>query len=528
MPLDFDLTAEEYAAIIATDQLAFTEHAFSIVSPGDEYIPNWHVDCIIEHLKAVEEGEIKRLIVNMPPRELKSISIAIAWPAWLLGHDPTRRIICGSYSSKLALRHSADTRLIMNDPIYLDAFQDTRITRDQNQKEFFQTTKRGFRKSVSVGGSVLGDGGDYLILDDPVKADEALSETVRESTNDWIDQSFLTRQNTPGESRIVLVMQRLHEDDPAGHLMERHGWHELILPAEFKKKTIIEIHGRRWEKDEGDLLNPARLSHEVLEQKLIDLGAYGYAGQYMQSPAPIGGGEFKRHWILHYNNLSPEFTAKGMNVFIMVDPASGKKYKSDKAKGYKEIEHDYTAMMVVGLHTDRNYYLLDMVRDRLNPTQRIDTLIKLHMKWNKLSGKPPRVVYEDYGMQSDSYYINKAMNDMNYRFHFTPVGGRMMKEDRIRRLIPLFENRRIFLPRRAFYTTVEGERIELVTELIENEMLSFPVGRHDDMLDAFARLLDDDVHANFPTTSLKPMMVGETYRDELWGADYDEDNFMTW
>ena len=216
-----------------------------------------------------------------------------------------------------------------------------------------------------------------------------------------------------------------------------------------------------------------------------------------------------------------------MNVYIMVDPASGKKNKKLKTKGYKEIDQDYTAMVVVGLHSDKNYYVLDMVRDRLNPTQRIDNLIKLHMKWNKLSGKSPKVVYEDYSMQSDAYYINKAMGDLNYRFPFVTVGGRMMKEDRIRRLIPLFENNRIYLPRRINCTTVEGEVVELVSELVDNEMVSFPVAKHDDMLDAFSRLLEDDVYVSFPSTNLKVHRVGETYRDELLDG-FKEDNFNTW
>lgn len=526
MPFDFELSAEEYTAIIATDQLAFTEHAFSVVSPGDEYDPNWHVECIVEHLKAVEEGEIPRLIINMPPRELKSISTAIAWPAWLLGHDPTRRIICGSYSSPLAMRHSTDTRLIMEEPSYKLAFPHTKIARDQNQKEFFQTTQRGFRKAVSVGGSVLGDGGDFLILDDPVKADEALSEAVREKTNLWIDQAFLTRQNDPGKSRVVLVMQRLHEDDPSGHLREKDGWSELVLPAEFKKPTFIEVSKKKWSFDEGDLMNPNRLSKEVLEQKLIDLGPYAYSGQYMQNPAPIGGGEFKRRWIRHYNNLSRNFSAQGMNVYIMVDPASGKKSKSNQNKGYKEIDQDYTAIVVVGLHSDKNYYVLDIVRDRLNPTERINAVIDLHMKWNKECGKSPKVVYEDYSMQSDAYYIQKAMSDLNYRFPFVSVGGRIMKEDRIRRLIPLFENERIYLPRKVIYNTVDGEQVELVTALID-EMLTFPVAKHDDLLDAFSRLLEEEVYATFPSTNLKVLRAGETYRDKLLDG-FKEEDFMSW
>jgi len=509
---------EEYTAILANDQLAFTEQVFHQVSPGNEYISNWHIDCIVEHLQAVERGEILRLNVNMPPRELKSISITIAWTAWLLGRDPTRQIIAASYSHELATRHSTDTRLVIESEIFKQAFPDTKIARDQNQKDMFQTTQRGFRKATSVGGSILGMGADYLILDDPVKADEALSETIRNKTNAWIDQSFLTRQNKPGQSKVVLVMQRLHENDPAGHLIERGDWHNLILPAEFNKKTFIEVNNRKWRLDDGELLNPGRLTREVLDQKLSDLGPYGYAGQYQQNPAPVGGGEFKKSWISYYNNLSKNFTPQGMNIYILYDPANEKKKKQSD-------NPDFTAMMVIGMSNDNNYYLLDIVRDRLNPTERIQKLITLHKKWNKLSLKPPKVACEKYGMMTDSYYLRKAQADINYRFQVIEVGGIMKKEDRIRRLIPIFEAGRMYLPRKILYTTIEGDTIELVDKFIE-EMMTFPVGRHDDMLDALARVLDENVYASFPKVEMVLNRVRGSYRDEL--NNFREDDISTW
>ena len=524
--MEVDVTPEEYADIIASDRLAFTEEVFSQVGSGD-YVDNWHVHAIVEHLQALDDGELgtNNLIINMPPRLMKTISISIADSAWTHGHNPAAQIICASHSLKIGKEINSKCLEVMRSPVYRAAFPHLQLAKQT--EEWFKTTAHGHRLVATVGNKVTGFGADRIYIDDPIDPEASMSEAERERANRWIPSTLFSRANDQNTVKKILVMQRLHEDDPTGMFLEKGGWATLILPAEFKKKTMIEVRDRKWEMDENQYLFPQRLGKDVLEGLQRDMGPYSYSGQYMQHPAPVGGGEFKQHWIMHYNNLSPNFSAKGMNVFIMVDPASGKKQKLDKAKGYKEIDQDYTAMMVVGLHTDKNYYLLDMVRDRLNPTQRIDTLIKMHMKWLKLSGKSPRVVYEDYGMQSDTYYINKAMNDINYRFSFTPVGGRMLKEDRIRRLIPLFENRRIFLPRRCFYTTVEGERIELIKELIENEMLTFPVAKHDDMLDAFARLLEDNVHANFPTTSTKPVMVGETYRDELLG-NFDEDDFMSW
>ncbi len=519
-----DISPEEYASIIATDRQAFTEEVFNQIGSGD-YIHNWHVDAINEYLQAVEEGDIRNLIINMPPRSLKSISISIAWSAWLQGHDPSTQIICASHSLKVGKELSGKCLDVMQSPIYKLAFPNTHLTKQT--EEWFKTTQQGHRLVATVGNKVTGFGADIIIIDDPIDPESAVSETERARANRWIPGTLFGRANDQNTIKKVLVMQRLHEDDPSG-IFKEAGWDSLILPAEFKKKTFIEINKKSWEFDDGDLMFPARLGHDVLDElshPLKGMGAYAFSGQYMQNPAPIGGGEFKQRWVQHYNNLSKDFSAKDMNVYIMCDPASGKKRKSIKSN--KEADHDYTAIVVVGLHSDKNYYVLDLVRDKLNPTQRIDAVIKMHMKWNKKSGKSPKVVYEDYSMQSDAFYIEKAMSELNYRFAFVTVAGRVMKEDRIRRLIPLFENERVYLPRKIMYDTVGGETCELVTELIDNEMMTFPVSKHDDLLDAFARLLETEVYASFPATNLKILKAGETYRDELLG-NFEETNYMSW
>lgn len=517
---------EEYAALIGYDRLAFTEEVFKQIGSG-EYVPNWHIECIVEHLQALDDGEIpeNNLIINMPPRLMKTISISIADSAWQLGHNPAEQIICASHSLKVGKEINSKTLDVMQSPLYQKTFPNTILTKQT--EEWFKTSEQGHRLVATVGNKITGFGANRIYIDDPIDPESAMSEADRERANRWIPATLFSRANDQKSVKKILIMQRLHENDPAGMFMEKGGWHTLILPAEFKRKTIIEIKNKHWEMEEGELLFPQRLDKESLDKLRRDMGEYSFSGQYMQSPAPIGGGEFKNRWLQYYNNHSKDFSPKGMNVYIMCDPASGKKRKRLATSGYKESDQDYTAMMVVGLHSDKNYYLLDMVRDRLNPTQRIDTLINLHMKWNKLSGKSPKVIYEDYSMQSDAFYIEKAMAALNYRFPFVTVGGRIMKEDRIRRLIPLFENERVYLPRTCFYDTVGGERVELVKELVENELVTFPVAKHDDMLDAFARLLEPDVYASFPSTNLKVMKKGETYRDELLG-NFREDDFMTW
>lgn len=515
-----DITNEELQAILATDQIAFTEQCFNTVSPGSQYMDNWHIHCIVEHLQAVERGEISRLIINMPPRCMKSITVSIAWPAWLMGRRPETQIIVASFGQSLSSKLSVDTRLIMESDWYREIFPYTVIAADQNEKSKFQTTKRGHRIATSVGGTITGEGGDYLILDDPIKPDESPSQTIRETTNNWISQTFLSRFNDRRKGKAVLVMQRLHENDPTAYLSANDGWHKLILPGYFEKSTTISIGERTWELQENDYLHEERMGPKEMDEALADLGMYGFCGQILQRPSPDGGGEFKAAWLQFYDNYSKTFSAMGMNIYILYDPANQKKNK-------QRSEPDYTAIVVVGLSPDNNYYVLDLVRDRMNPTERIEKLMLMHRKWNKKGGKPPKVVCEQYGMMTDSFYLKRRQDESNYRFKVIEVGGSMKKEDRIRKLIPIFESERLMLPRKILYDTVDGKSVELVKAFIDEELTVFPVGKHDDIIDALARILDPGVNATFPKEEILYLEPGQSKQDYLQGS-YREDDFLTW
>lgn len=458
--------------------------AFSIVTPGVQYKPNWHIDCIAEHLHAVHRGEIRRLIINIPPRTLKSTCVSIAYPAWLLGVDPTVRTIVGSYAQSLSERLSTDTRLIMEHPWYQQVFPETKIAEDQNQKRKFQTTKRGHRIATSVGSGITGEGGDYLLMDDPHNPLQTESDIQRQEALDWFGQTFSSRQNDPRTARFILVMQRLHVNDLTGYLLEQGGWHHLCLPAIAPRNILISLKDISWEMSEGEYLHSERLGPEELDRFRIDMGDYGFAGQMMQTPVPDGGGLFKDLWMQYYTK-APD--AHMLNIYIFVDAAYEKKKTSD-----------YTAMVVVGLGSDHNYYLLDIVRDRFNPTERIEALIKLHKKWNKLSGKPPIVGYEKNGASSDLHYLNIAQERLGYRFAIIPLGTYAHKNDRIKQLIPLFQTRRFYFPISLPYIDHTKKSVDLIRLLVDKEMLLFPVGLHPDMLDALSRVCDPDIDVFFP------------------------------
>jgi hypothetical protein len=181
------------AAILRSDLYSFIRAIFPIVSPGVAFLPNWHIEAMAFQLTRVLRGECTRLIITVPPRNLKSICASVAFPAFALGQDPTRRIICVSYAEALARKHANDCRAVMHSSLYKRIFSNTRISQKKDTELEFATTLGGGRLATSVGGTVTGRGGSLLIIDDPMKSQDAMSEAVRESTNLWIGHTLLSR-----------------------------------------------------------------------------------------------------------------------------------------------------------------------------------------------------------------------------------------------------------------------------------------------------------------------------------------------
>lgn len=469
----------------------FTCKAFGLIEPASSFEYNWHIGCIAEHLEAVWNNEIQYLIINMPPRSLKTHTTSVAFPAWGMGKNPAIRFMLTSFKSSLAEKMTRKTRMIMRSEWYKETFPNTRISEELDRQYYFETTEHGQYFSSSMS-SVTGEGCDIQICDDPISPDEALSDTVRESTNETIRGTLFSRFNDPRTGRFIMNMQRLHDDDPTGNLLKEQGWHLLKLPAEAKGKShSIVLKDKEWLLKENELLFSARFTKDVLDKARERLGEYNYAGQYLQEPVPIGGGLLKPEWVRFYTNGS--IKPKEMNVAILVDPSGGEDVNRKKQK-----LSDWTAMMVVGLANDNNYYLLDIVRDRLNPTDRIDTLFMLHRKWNELCGKPPKVGYEKISMQSDTHYIKEKQKLDAYHFPMFEVGGTMKKEARIERLVPDMQNGRWYFPQSLLYVDIEGRRFDLVQEILTAEMPTFPRARFDDMLDALSRIYEPVLSMVFP------------------------------
>lgn len=446
------------------------------------FVPARHHEILIDKLEDVESGKTKRLMVFMPPGSAKSTYASILFPSWFLGRSPGMSILASSHTTELAERFGRRVRNILSDRPYKNVF-DTVLAQDSQAAGRWATAQGGEYYAAGIGSAILGYRADLGIIDDPVAGrEQADSELERKKTWEWYKSDFYTRLK-PGAA-IVLIMQRWREDDLAGMLLEdaKNGgdqWEILRLPMEAEEDDPM---GRAV----GEPLWPEWFTSEMRVQAKRD--ARNWMALYQQTPRPESGGEFKKDWLRFYKNKPKT----GINTYILVDPASEKRKTSD-----------YTSIWVIATAEDGNTYALDIIRDKLNLTERGKVLFKLHRHY-----RPIKVGYEKYGMQADIEYMEEKMEQENYRFKITPLGGSLKKEDRIRRMIPMFENGRFWLPESLHYTDYQGATRDLVRDFIEDEFAPFPVGRHDDMLDSLSRSEDEDMGIVAPKKK-SPANIGE-------------------
>lgn len=261
------LNSNEYRAMLRSDFNAFTERSFYELNPTTPFLPNWHLQVIAAELEACRRGETKRLIISVPPRSLKSLCASVAFPAWLLGHDSSAQIICASYGQELANKLSSDCRNLLASSFYQDLFS-TRLSTQRQALQEFTTTRNGFRMATSVGGVLTGRGANFIIVDDALKPDEALSDTQRKACNDWFDHTLYSRLNSKKDGIIILIMQRLHEGDLVGHVMDIEPWKVIRFPAIAEENEIHVIQTpygtRRFERRAGEALHAEREPLEIL------------------------------------------------------------------------------------------------------------------------------------------------------------------------------------------------------------------------------------------------------------------------
>ena len=286
-------------AVLRTDLRFFIRKVFATVCPGEPYLHTWHIEAIAYQLERVFRGETARLLINQPPRSLKSICVSVAYVAWLLGRDPTRRVIVVSYSGDFAAELHRQFRQVASSEWYAALFPNTRWAKETGLE--FVTTLGGGRYATSVGGTLTGRGADLIVIDDPLNAAEAQSEAARKRVLDWFGGWLVSRLNDKRTGTIVAVMQRLHEDDLAGHVVRQGGWEHLDLPAIADEEQVFQLgpeksHHRRV----GDVLHPEREGSGAFEALKRELGGMMFSAQYQQRPVPLEGNLVRRTWFRYF------------------------------------------------------------------------------------------------------------------------------------------------------------------------------------------------------------------------------------
>lgn len=459
--MQLPFTIDDVDAELGRRSLSDFIRIFWRTADPSNYLHNWHIDAICEHLEAVSSGDIKRLIINIPPRHMKSLAVAVHWPAWDWITRPDRRWLFASYAQTLSIRDSIKCRRVIQSPKYQACYSDKfAITSDQNTKLRFENDQGGYRLATSVDGALTGEGGDFIVVDDAHNANEAESDLVREGVLEWWDNAMSTRLNDPQTGAYVVIMQRVHHADLVGHILKNEkGWEHLCLPAEYEHDHPTLSHTSLGfvdpRKKDGELLWPARNDKASLEELKGKLGSYGAAGQLQQRPSPKGGGILKSMWWRKWPDGKPMPSA--VHIIQSYDTA------------YSEKDHEqasYSARTTWGIFVDEQtgrhcMMLLERWQDRVDyPVLR-------------------KKAQDDYGhWQPDRVLIEKKASGQSLiqdlRRAGVPVTTYNPDRDKVARayaVSAMLESGQIWCPDRKW------------AEDVIDECAAFPTGEHNDLVD---------------------------------------------
>ena len=448
-------------AALREDFASFIRMVFLTLNPEVPYLSNWHILAIAYELEKVRRGETRRLIIAMPPRSLRSISASIAFPAFIHGHEPFRHIVCASYGQDLSVKMQNDYRRILAADWYKSLFPQTRVGTIKDTEDEIALTRHGTRLATSIGGAVTGRGADFIIVDDPLKASEAMGPR-RAVVNAWFGATLLPRLNEKKTGAIVIVTQRLHVDDLVGHVVETSGdaWKVLTLPAIAPADASIPIREDRsgrirfYNRKAGDVLHQAREPRETLEEIEREQGSEAFAAQYLQTPAPAGGLMFHREWFQYYDELP-------------VRDRDTEIYQSWDTASKIGAPHDFSVCTTWQIAKGR-YYLLDLIRGKYEFPDLKAKAIEAHRLW-----RPTRVLVEDTGVGTSLIHELREA-----RIDAIAVNATQGKEHRASGQTAKFEAKRVWFPKSAPWLPA------LMTEL-----LAFPGGHHDDQVDSIVQML---------------------------------------
>ena len=456
-----DIDIRQFAS--AVDELARNDFAFFVMRAFEElhdepYHHNWHIEAIAHWLMKAVEGDVRRLIIAMPPRSLKSFMASVCLPAWILGHQPGEKIVCASYAQKLSEEFAFETRRLMQSVWYRSLFPATHLDPKKSNLEVLATTRGGRRRATSVGGSLTGLGGNLVIIDDPIKAADAHSEVARESAMQWYGGTVASRLDDPKKGRIIMIAQRLHMDDLPGQLLAQGGWDLLELPlVEWKTEREIEItDDRTVGREAGHILHEERIDDEEIERLRSEMGERDFEAQYNQRPQPPGGALFKGEWIRRYETRPKPQQVQG--IFQSWDTA------------YDIQDHNDWSVCSTWALSGKQCYLLDIYREKLEFPDLEKAIYAQRARW-----KADLVIVEKAGAGLSVWQNIRRQGPNLWLQVLRPEGS---KQDRASQQTPKFERGEILLPMDAPWLRT-----------FEEELLTFPNGRHDDQVDSVVQFL---------------------------------------
>jgi predicted phage terminase large subunit-like protein len=436
--------------------VAYVQRVFAELRPGVPFHYGHHIRAICHKLEQIESGELTRLIILMPPRHMKSLCTSVVFPAWALGKDPSLRIICMSYGLDLAEGFSRDTRRIIQSDLGRAVFPELVLDPRRASAAELRTTRNGFRMATSAGGPLTGKGADILIADDVSKAEDAASQTRRDTAWDWFTGTVMTRLDNPKTGAVILVAQRLHEDDLPGRLIAAGGWDVLELPAIETRERLIPIaKDVNWGRKPGIALLPTHMDLLEFEAKRREIGNRNFEAQYQQTPTPAGGNIIRPEWFVE---IPGSLRLSDYEAVIQSwDPAA----VPGKSNDYSVC----TTWGLIGNHID----LLHVHREQYLQPGLLRVAAKLRQQW-----KPKLLIVEAVGSGRGVYDHLRQQSGCDVRAHKPNVG----KEERMAIQSPKIEGGLVRLPLSAPWK-----------ERFLAEVAAFPNGKYDDQVDSMSQAL---------------------------------------
>ena len=473
---ELDLINVERDLVAAKGLAQFVRVAWPHVEPG-RLLWNWHIDAVSEHLQAVTAGQIRQLLILVPPGTMKSLLSAVMWPAWEWGPGgkPETKWIYASYGRSLALKSAKQHRELVLSDWYQKRWGNVCAIDRTNSRllGIFDNRQKGMRFSTAVGGEATGRHGDRLVFDDLVKAQDASGRAAFEphaveKANEFWTKTMASRASSPDTVAKVGVMQRLHHNDAAAVCKEQ-GYEVLELPMEYDGNTrVTSIGFRDPRKVPGKLLWPNRMGKEFVDNMKKSL-LRDFFAQYQQVPTPPDGIEIKDAWIKHWGEPGAKWqwpSERGMFWFQSWDLARKDASTSDFVVGQ------------TWACQGNDFLLIDQTRGRWEYTLCLQKMVEMQIKWPKVT----QVVIEDAA--NGTAALSSLKGKLRGMVGVSPNKSKVL---RLREVAPLFESGSVYLPPRAQNPWVES---------LVSELLAFPFGKHDDQVDALTQALNKQQSAN--------------------------------